>query len=189
MLEPKHPLLVTDKVRHVGDGAPLVVAETKEQARDAADLIEVDYEELPVVVDASKALEAGAPMVHDELPDNRAFDWQLGDKAATDTGNAQAHHVTKMKIRNQTWSNAIEPRSYIGDYSTARDQYTLYTSSQNPHVIRLLMCAFVLGVPEHKVRVVARDVDGGFGSKIYHYAEAASQLRLPSSSNKWTAEQ
>ena len=192
MREPKHPLLVTDKVRHVGDGVALVVAETKEQARDAADLIEVDYEELPVVVDASKALEAGAPMVHDELPDNRAFDWQLGDKAATDTGLAQAHHVTKMKIRNQRLvPNAIEPRSYIGDYSTARDQYTLYTSSQNPHVIRLLMCAFVLGVPEHKVRVVARDVGGGFGSKIYHYAEealvtwASRQIGRPV---KWTAE-
>ena len=192
MREPKHPLLVTDKVRHVGDGVALIVAETKQQARDAADLIEVDYEELPVVVDASKALEAGAPMVHDELPDNRAFDWQLGDKAATDAGLAQAHHVTKMKIRNQRLvPNAIEPRSYIGDYSAARDQYTLYTSSQNPHVIRLLMCAFVLGIPEHKVRVVARDVGGGFGSKIYHYAEealvtwASRQIGRPV---KWTAE-
>ncbi|MEY3045506.1 MAG: hypothetical protein RL242_2348, partial [Pseudomonadota bacterium] len=181
-----------DKVRHVGDGVVLIVAETKQQARDAADLIEVDYEELPVVVDASKALEAGAPMVHDELPDNRAFDWQLGDKAATDAGLAQAHHVTKMKIRNQRLvPNAIEPRSYIGDYSAARDQYTLYTSSQNPHVIRLLMCAFVLGIPEHKVRVVARDVGGGFGSKIYHYAEealvtwASRQIGRPV---KWTAE-
>jgi len=97
-----------------------------------------------------------------------------------------------MKIRNQRLvPNAIEPRSYIGDYSAARDNYTLYTSSQNPHVIRLLMCAFVLGVPEHKVRVVARDVGGGFGSKIYHYAEealvtwASRQIGRPV---KWTAE-
>ena len=192
MREPKHPLLVKDKALHVGDGVAIVVAESKEQACDAANLIEVDYEELSVVVDASKALEAGAPMVHDELPDNRAFDWQLGDKAAADAGMAKAHHVTKMKIRNQRMiANAIEPRSYIGDYSKARDQYTLYTSSQNPHVIRLLMCAFVLGIPEHKTRVVSKDVGGGFGSKIFHYAEealvtwASQQIARPV---KWTAE-
>ena len=192
MREPKHPLLVKDKALHVGDGVAIVIAESKEQARDAADLIEVDYEELSVVVDASKALEAGAPMVHDELPDNRAFDWQLGDKAAADAGMAKAHHVTKMKIRNQRMiANAIEPRSYIGDYSKARDKYTLYTSSQNPHVIRLLMCAFVLGIPEHKTRVVSKDVGGGFGSKIFHYAEealvtwASQQIARPV---KWTAE-
>ena len=192
MREPKHPLLVKDKALHVGDGVAIVIAESKEQACDAANLIEVDYEELSVVVDASKALEAGAPMVHDELPDNRAFDWQLGDKAATDTGMAKAHHVTKMKIRNQRMiANAIEPRSYIGDYSKAKDQYTLYTSSQNPHVIRLLMCAFVLGIPEHKTRVVSKDVGGGFGSKIFHYAEealvtwASQQIARPV---KWTAE-
>jgi len=192
MREPKHPLLVKDKALHVGDGVAIVIAESKEQARDAADLIEVDYEELSVVVDASKALEAGAPMVHDELPDNRAFDWQLGDKVAADTGMAKAHHVTKMKIRNQRMiANAIEPRSYIGDYSKARDKYTLYTSSQNPHVIRLLMCAFVLGIPEHKTRVVSKDVGGGFGSKIFHYAEealvtwASQQIARPV---KWTAE-
>ena len=192
MREPKHPLLVKDKALHVGDGVAIVIAESKEQACDAANLIEVDYEELSVVVDASKALEAGAPMVHDELPDNRAFDWQLGDKAAADAGMAKAHHVTKMKIRNQRMiANAIEPRSYIGDYSKARDQYTLYTSSQNPHVIRLLMCAFVLGIPEHKTRVVSKDVGGGFGSKIFHYAEealvtwASQQIARPV---KWTAE-
>ena len=192
MREPKHPLLVKDKALHVGDGVAIVIAESKEQACDAANLIEVDYEELSVVVDASKALEAGAPMVHDELPDNRAFDWQLGDKVATDTGMAKAHHVTKMKIRNQRMiANAIEPRSYIGDYSKAKDQYTLYTSSQNPHVIRLLMCAFVLGIPEHKTRVVSKDVGGGFGSKIFHYAEealvtwASQQIARPV---KWTAE-
>jgi carbon-monoxide dehydrogenase large subunit len=192
MREPKHPLLVKEKALHVGDGVAIVIAESKEQARDAADLIEVDYEELSVVVDASKALEAGAPMVHNELPDNRAFDWQLGDKVATDAGMAQAHHITKMKIRNQRMiANAIEPRSYIGDYSKARDQYTLYTSSQNPHVIRLLMCAFVLGIPEHKTRVVSKDVGGGFGSKIFHYAEealvtwASQQIARPV---KWTAE-
>jgi len=192
MREPKHALLAHDKVRHVGDGVAIVIAESKALACDAAALIEVDYEELPVVVDASRALESGAPMVHDELADNRSFDWQLGDKASTDTGIANAHHVTKMKIRNQRMiANAIEPRSYVGDYDKGRDQYTLYTATQNPHVIRLLMCAFVLGIPEHKVRVVAKDVGGGFGSKIAHYTEealvtwAASKIGRPV---KWTAE-
>ncbi len=192
MREPKHPLLVHDKVRHVGDSLAVVIAETKEQAQDAADLIEIELEELPVVVKGSDALAPGAPKVHDELPDNLSFDWALGDKEATDQGIANAHYVTKLNIRNQRLvPNAIEPRSYIGHYDPSRDQYTLYTATQNPHVIRLLMCAFVLGIPEHKVRVVARDVGGGFGSKIYHYTEealvtwASRQLGRPV---KWTAE-
>ena len=192
MHEPKHPILVADKVRHVGDAVAVVIAETKGQARDAAELVEVDYEELPIVTDATEALKAGAPQVHDDLPNNMVFDWELGDQGATDTGIANAHHVTKLEIRNQRLvPNAIEPRSYIGDYDAARDFYTLYTSSQNPHVIRLLMCAFVLELPEHKVRVVSRDVGGGFGSKIYHYTEealviwASKQIGRPI---KWTAE-
>ncbi len=192
MREPKHPLLVHDKVRHVGDSVAVVIAETKAQARDAADLIEVDYEELPVVVESVDALKPGAAKVHDELPDNLVFDWELGDASAADEGLAKAAHVTSMKIRNQRLvPNPIEPRSYIGDYDASRDNYTLYTSSQNPHVIRLLMCAFVLGIPEHKVRVVAKDVGGGFGSKIYHYTEealvtwASKQIGRPI---KWTSE-
>jgi len=192
MREPKHPILVADKVRHVGDAVAVVIAETKAQAKDGAELLEVDYEELPAVTDSTAALQSGAPLVHDDLPDNRVYDWELGDSAATDAGIANAHHVTKLQIRNQRLiPNAIEPRSYIGDYDAARDFYTLYTSSQNPHVIRLLMCAFVLGLPEHKVRVVSRDVGGGFGSKIYHYTEealviwASKKIGRPI---KWTAE-
>jgi len=192
MREPKHPILVADKVRHVGDAVAVVIAETKAQAKDGAELLEVDYEELPAVTDSTAALQSGASLVHDDLPDNRVYDWELGDSAATDAGIANAHHVTKLQIRNQRLiPNAIEPRSYIGDYDAARDFYTLYTSSQNPHVIRLLMCAFVLGLPEHKVRVVSRDVGGGFGSKIYHYTEealviwASKKIGRPI---KWTAE-
>ena len=192
MREPKHPILVADKVRHVGDAVAVVIAETKAQAKDGAELLEVDYEELPAVTNSTAALQSGAPLVHDDLPDNRVYDWELGDSAATDAGIASAHHVTKLQIRNQRLvPNAIEPRSYIGDYDAARDFYTLYTSSQNPHVIRLLMCAFVLGLPEHKVRVVSRDVGGGFGSKIYHYTEealviwASKKIGRPI---KWTAE-
>lgn len=193
MREPKHPLLVLDKVKHAGDGVAMVVAETKEIAADAAEAINVKYEVLKAVTNPKEALAPGAPLVHDEYPDNVAFDWQIGnDKAEVDAAMASAHHITKLDFtNNRVVPNAMEPRSYIGDYDTAYDRYTLYTSTQNPHLIRLLMCAFVLGIPEHKVRVVGPDVGGGFGSKIYHYTEealvtwAAKQLRRPI---KWTSD-
>ena len=175
MKEPPHPLLVKDKVRHVGDAVALVVAESREIAQDAAEAIIVDYEVLPAVTDASKAVEAGAPQVHDSVPNNICFDWEIGNpKAEVDEAMAGAAHITSLDFVNQRLSpNAMEPRSYIGHYDNVYDRYTLYTSTQNPHLIRLLMCAFVLGLPEHKVRVVGPDVGGGFGSKIYHYTEEA----------------
>ncbi|MCU0447010.1 MAG: xanthine dehydrogenase family protein molybdopterin-binding subunit [Microscillaceae bacterium] len=192
MKEPPHPLLVADKSRHAGDGVAVVIAETREQAADAAELIEVEYEEMEAVADAAKAILPGAPLVHESAPGNLAFDWELGDKAKTNVAMASAHHITKLNIINQRMvANAIEPRSAIGDYDTTSEKYTLYTSSQNPHLIRLLLCAFVLGIPEHKVRVVAPDVGGGFGSKIFHYTEealmiwCAKQIGRPV---KWTAE-
>lgn len=193
MREPKHPLLVLDKVKHAGDGVAMVVAETKEIAADAAEAINVKYEVFKAVTNPKEALASDAPLVHDEYPDNIAFDWQIGnDKAEVDAAMASAHHITKLDFtNNRVVPNAMEPRSYIGDYDTAYDRYTLYTSTQNPHLIRLLMCAFVLGIPEHKVRVVGPDVGGGFGSKIYHYTEealvtwAAKQLRRPI---KWTSD-
>ncbi len=193
MKEPPHPILVADKARHVGDGVAVVIAETREQARDAADAVMVDYEELPAVAKVDLAVKNGAPLVHDDVPHNTCFDWALGnpieevDKAIDD-----AHHVTKLEYVNQrVIPNAIEPRSAIGHYEDASGKYTLYTSSQNPHLIRLLLCAFVLGIPEQKVRVVAPDVGGGFGSKIFHYIEEAlmiwvsERLKRPV---KWTAE-
>lgn len=175
MKEPPHPLLVKDKVRHVGDAVALVVAESRELAQDAAEAIIVDYEVLPAVTDAAKAVEAGAPQVHDSVPNNICFDWEIGNpKAEVDEAMAGAAHITSLDFVNQRLSpNAMEPRSYIGHYDNVYDRYTLYTSTQNPHLIRLLMCAFVLGLPEHKVRVVGPDVGGGFGSKIYHYTEEA----------------
>lgn len=175
MKEPPHPLLVKDKVRHVGDAVALVVAESRELAQDAAEAIIIDYEVLPAVTDASKAVEAGAPQVHDSVPNNICFDWEIGNpKAEVDEAMAGAAHITSLDFVNQRLSpNAMEPRSYIGQYDNVYDRYTLYTSTQNPHLIRLLMCAFVLGLPEHKVRVVGPDVGGGFGSKIYHYTEEA----------------
>ncbi len=193
MKEPPHPLLVADKARYMGDAVAVVIAESREIARDAGDKVEVEYEELPAVADARKATEAGAPLVHDDVPNNLCFDWELGNpKAEVDEAMSKAHHITTLEIVNQRLiPNAIEPRSAIGHYEEASDKYTLYTTSQNPHLTRLLMCAFVLGIPEHKVRVVAPDVGGGFGSKIFHYAEEAlviwcsQRLRRPV---KWTSD-
>jgi len=191
MAEPAHPPLVIDRVRHVGDQVAVVIAETKDQARQAAETIAVEYEALPVVTDMAAAIEGG-PQVHDDVPNNLCYDWHIGDKDATDAAFAGAAHVATIDIvNNRLIPNAMEPRAAIGDYDTATGDHTLYTTSQNPHVIRLLMGAFVLNIPEHKLRVVAPDVGGGFGSKIYHYAEeaivtwAAGKIRRPI---KWTAE-
>jgi carbon-monoxide dehydrogenase large subunit len=174
MVEPPHPPLVLDKVVHVGDQVAVVVAETCEQAKDAAELIMVDYDELPAVTTSPEALKEGAPLVHEQAAGNLCYDWHLGDKAATDAAFAKAAHVTKLDlINNRLVPNAMEPRAAIGEFDRATGDYTLWTTSQNPHVIRLLMGAFVLGIPEHKLRVIAPDVGGGFGSKIYHYAEEA----------------
>ena len=179
-------------MRYVGDQVAVVIAETLDQAQDAAELVEVDYEVLPAVVDAVKARAKGAPQLHDIAPDNTCYVWALGDKAAVDAAFAKAAHVTKLDfVNNRLIPNAIEPRAANGTYSRADDSYTLYVASQNPHVERLLMTAFVLGLPEHKVRVVAPDVGGGFGSKIYLYAEdvvvtwASKQVNRPV---KWTAD-
>jgi carbon-monoxide dehydrogenase large subunit len=193
MKEPKHPLLVADKARHVGDAIAIVIAESKEEAVDAAQAVNVEYEELPCVVNAFKATQPGAPLVHDDVPNNMCYDWALGNPIEeVNEAMSKASHVTTLEFVNQRLvPNAIEPRSYNSSYDAINDKYTLYTSSQNPHVIRLLMCAFVLGLPEHKVRVVSPDVGGGFGSKIFHYTEEAlltwctKQIGRPV---KWTAE-
>ena len=151
-----------------------VIAETFLQAKDAAEKVSIDYQELPAVVDMKKALAGGGAAVHDEAPNNLCFDWELGDKAATEAAFAKAAHVCKLDlINNRLVPNAMEPRAAIGAYDISTDEHTLVTTSQNPHVIRLLMGAFVLNIPEHKLRVYAPDVGGGFGSKIYHYAEEA----------------
>ncbi len=193
MQEPAHPVLAQGKVRHVGDPIAAVVAETREQARDAAEAIVLDIEELPAVVDMKAALEDGATKVHDDLTSNLCYDWGFVEenKAAVDEAFGKAAHVTSLElVNNRLIANPMEPRVAVGDYSRASDESTLYTTSQNPHVIRLLMGAFVLGIPEHKLRVVAPDVGGGFGSKIYHYAEeafctfAARALNRPV---KWTS--
>ena len=191
MAEPPHPVLAIGKVRHVGDPIAVVIAETKAQAKDAAELLVIDFEDLPGVADIRAASAPGAPLVHDEVAGNVCYDWHIGDKDAVDAAFARAKHVVKLDlVNNRLIPNAMEPRAALGECDVA-GHYTLSTTSQNPHVIRLLMGAFVLHIPEHKLRVIAPDVGGGFGSKIYHYAEeaivtwAAGKLRRPV---KWTAE-
>ncbi|MBL8525052.1 MAG: xanthine dehydrogenase family protein molybdopterin-binding subunit, partial [Betaproteobacteria bacterium] len=191
MKEPPHPVIAVGKARYVGDRVALVIAETLAQAKDAAELIEVDYDVLPAVVDTGSA-DKSKTAVHDIAPDNVCYVWALGDKAAVDAAFAKAHKVTKLHIENNRLiPNAIEPRCANAHFSRADDSYTLYVSNQNPHVERLLMTAFVLGLPEHKVRVIAPDVGGGFGSKIYLYGEetalvwASKQVNRPI---KWTAD-
>jgi len=192
MAEPPHLPLARERVRHVGDPVAVVIAETRAEARAAAAFVEVDLEELPAVVSCRDAIRAGAPLVWDQIPGNTCYTWEIGDAAATEAAFARADHVVSLDlVNNRLIPNAIEPRAALGEYDPARDFYTLTTSSQNPHVIRLLMGNFVLHLPEHKLRVVSPDVGGGFGSKIFHYAEeaivtwAAGRLARPV---RWTAE-
>ncbi len=192
MVEPPHPALALGKARHAGDPVVMVIAETKAQAKDAAQLVEIDYEPLPAVAHLPAAVASGAPLVWDEGPGNVCFDWHLGDSAATEAEFAKAARVVSIDlVNNRIAPNAIEPRAANGHYDYAEDRYTLYTTSQNPHLIRLLLGAFSLKVPEHKLRVVAPDVGGGFGSKIFHYAEellvlwASKRVGFPV---KWTSE-
>jgi aerobic carbon-monoxide dehydrogenase large subunit len=190
MKEPAHPILAIGKVRYVGDHVAMVVAETLQQAKDAAEAVEVDYTPLPASVTSTQAKVGEA--LHTEAPDNHCYKWAIGDKAAVDAVFATAAHITKLDlVNNRLVPNAMEPRAALAQYSRASDEYTLHVSNQNPHVERLLMTAFVLGLPEHKVRVIAPDVGGGFGSKIYLYAEdvaltwGAKQINRPI---KWTCE-
>ncbi len=192
MAEPPHPVLATGKVRHVGDPVVVVIAETKQQAKDAAELVAIDYQDLPAAASLRDAIAPGAALVHDDVPGNICYDWHIGDKALVDAAFAKAAKVVRLDLlNNRLIPNAMEPRAALGDFDTSNGDFTLFTTSQNPHVIRLLMGAFVLHIPENKLRVVAPDVGGGFGSKIYHYAEeaivtwAAGKVRRPV---KWTGE-
>ncbi|MGE0237482.1 MAG: xanthine dehydrogenase family protein molybdopterin-binding subunit [Parvibaculaceae bacterium] len=187
-----HPILAQGKVRYVGDHVAVVIAETKEQAKAAAAKINVTYDVLAHVVDAAQATKSKA-QIHDVAPDNTVYEWALGDKAATDAAFQRAHHVTKLDlVNNRLIPNAMEPRAAIGSYDAGNDHYTLYTTSQNPHVARLVISAFHGLAPEHKLRVIAPDVGGGFGSKIFIYAEEVvctwASKRIGGRPVKWTAE-
>jgi carbon-monoxide dehydrogenase large subunit len=184
--------LASDRVTYVGEQVAIVVAETLAQAKDASELIEVDYQDLPAITKMTEALAEGALQLHDDVPGNLCFDWEIGDKAATEEAFAKAHHITKLDIvNNRLIPNALEPRAAVGEYDDSNESLTLYTTSQNPHVARLVLAAFIGLGPENKLRVVAPDVGGGFGSKIYVYRDeivtlwAAKKLNRPV---KWTAD-
>ncbi len=193
MQEPRHPVLAHGKVRHVGEPIAAVVAETLEQARDAAEAIELDISELPAVVNMKEAVKEGATKVHDDLTSNLCYDWGFVEenKGAVDAAFEEAHHVTTLElVNNRLVANPMEPRVAVGDFARGTGDHTLFTTSQNPHVIRLLMGAFVLGIPEHKLRVVAPDVGGGFGTKIFHYQEEAFvtfAAKVCNRAVKWTS--
>ncbi|MCC6206336.1 MAG: xanthine dehydrogenase family protein molybdopterin-binding subunit [Hyphomicrobiales bacterium] len=164
--------LAVDRVRYVGDAVVIVIADTKGQARDAAEAVEITYKERKAVTDTVSALKPGAPQLHPEAEGNLIFDWELGDAKSTDAALANAAHITKMHIiNNRLVPNAMEPRATLGHYDKAEDHYTCWTTSQNPHVARLVMSAFYNIAPENKLRVIAPDVGGGFGSKIFIYPE------------------
>ncbi|MGB2051160.1 MAG: xanthine dehydrogenase family protein molybdopterin-binding subunit [Candidatus Puniceispirillaceae bacterium] len=188
--EPPHPLLAVGKVRYVGDHIAVVIAESLEAAQAASEKIVIDLDNLPAVVDPATAI--GNTQIHDEMDDNVYFDWELGDETATTDALGGADKVIELTVtNNRVIPNAIEPRAAVAEYDEVEDRYTLYTSSQNPHLTRLVMAAFMMQIPESKLHVVAPDVGGGFGSKIYIYPEeavctwAAKKLRKPV---KWTAD-
>jgi carbon-monoxide dehydrogenase large subunit len=187
-----HPALAVGKACHVGDPVAVVVADTMAQAKDAAEKIAVDYEVLPAVVDPTKAAAKGAPLIHDAAPNNTIYNWHLGDHDATAAALKGAKHVTKLEfVNNRLVPNAMEPRAALAEYDSGTQNLTLWNATQNPHVARLVISAFVGIAPENKLRVIAPDVGGGFGSKIFIYPEevvclwAARQFNRPV---KWTAE-
>jgi carbon-monoxide dehydrogenase large subunit len=187
-----HPAIAKDKACFVGDPVAVVIAETAAQARDAGEKVKVDYEVLPAVADPAKAQESGAPLIHEVAPDNTIYRWHLGDAGAVAQAFKVAKHVSRIDlVNNRLVPNAMEPRAAIGDYDAGSGSFTLWNTTQNPHVARLVISAFVGVAPEHKLRVIAPDVGGGFGSKIFIYPEevvclwASKKVGRPV---KWVAE-
>lgn len=167
-------VLAVGEVHFAGDPVALVIAEDRYIARDACDLIEVEYEPLPVVVDAKKATEPGAPQLHENAPNNIVMEWEAGDKAKADAAIAAAEVVVREQIINQRLiPTPMETRGAIARYEPATGEFTLWTTSQAPHVMRLLLTAFVFGIPETKLRVISPNVGGGFGQKIFCYNDMA----------------
>ena len=187
---PPHPALAKDCVNYVGDQVAVVIAETLEQAKNAAETVNVSYKVQKAVVNTADAMNSEA--IHEGIDRNLCFDWLLGDKTKTEEAISKADKIVKIDLtNNRLIPNAMEPRASIGDYNPSSEQLTLYTTNQNPHLTRLVMSAFNAVHPEHKFRVVAPDVGGGFGSKIYPYAEdvviayASKKIERPV---KWVAE-
>ncbi len=186
------PVLLADRVRCIGDRVAFVVAETEAQARDAAELVDVDYEPLAALVDLEEAAKAGAPKIWEQCPNgNVGVTIVFGDAAATDAAFAKAKHVAKVRlVNNRVTANPIEPRCALGAYDAADGKYTLYTPSQDPHSVRAALSSFVFHVPESKIRVVSPDVGGGFGIKANIYPDDVLVLwasRRCGRPVKWTA--
>ena len=184
------PALAHGKANHVGDAVAVLVAETPAQAKDAAEKVKVDYEVLPAVTDPAKA--QAAPQIHEVAPRNTIYQWHIGDAKAVEAALRSASHVTRLAlVNNRLVPNAIEPRAAIGEYDAGTGGFTLWNTTQNPHVARLVISAFVGVAPEHKLRVIAPDVGGGFGSKIFIYPEEVVCLwasRRVDRPVKWVAE-
>ena len=192
MKQPPHPALALDTVNYVGEPYALVIANTLAEARDAAEDVVTQFAELPAVVSPGTAQAEGAPQLYSEIARNTCYQWELGEKEATDAAFDGAAHVTALEFENNRMlPNAIEPRACVAEYDSATQDFTLFTTSQNPHLARLILAAFVQIAPEHRIRVVSPDVGGGFGSKIFVYAEetactwAARRVGRPV---KWTAQ-
>jgi aerobic carbon-monoxide dehydrogenase large subunit len=186
------PAMAPDTVRFVGQAVAVVIAETKNQAKDAAEAVVVEYEELPAVSNMKAAIAQGAPQLHPEAPGNVVYDWSIGDEKATNDAFAKAANVVSLELtNNRLVPNAMEPRAAVAEYDPAEEHFTLYTTSQNPHVARLVLSAFYNVAQEHKLRVIAPDVGGGFGSKIFIYPEemvalwASKKVERPV---KWTGD-
>ncbi|MCW5685682.1 MAG: xanthine dehydrogenase family protein molybdopterin-binding subunit [Pseudolabrys sp.] len=187
-----HPALAASKVNHVGDAVAVVIADSYAEGRDAAEAVKVDYEVLPAVVDPRKARDKSATQIHPDIPNNLIYDWHLGDAKAVDAAFAGAKHVTRIDLVNNRLSpNPMEPRAALAEYDSGTEHLTLWNTSQNPHVARLVISAFVGMAPENKLRVIAPDVGGGFGSKIFIYPEEVVCLwaaRRTGRPVKWTGD-
>src|SRR6516165_1556706 len=189
---PPHPAIVRDRVRHVGDTVAMVIGESLAAARDAAELIAVDYDPLPAAVDTARALDRGQPLVWDTAPGNLSFDWEVGDGAAVAQVMSGAHHRVVLElVNNRVVVNSMEPRGAIGEYDPGEDSCTLWSSTQGSHFVRNLLAESIFKIPENRIRVVTRDVGGGFGMKLFLYPEHALVLwaaKKLGRAVKWTPE-
>ena len=191
MNEVSRPAFASSRVRHVGDVVAGVIAGTRAQAEDAAEAVFVEYEVLPAVTDVARALDPQSPILHSQFGSNTVFDIEKGNRTATEQALANAHRVVEMTLpSNRIAGSPMEPRSYLCDFDTATERYTFYATTQTPHYLKRWLAVYTLFVPEHKIRVIAPDVGGGFGLKVHYSVEAptvAWAAGLLGRPVKWTA--
>ncbi|MDF1585522.1 xanthine dehydrogenase family protein molybdopterin-binding subunit [Marinimicrococcus flavescens] len=192
MAEPPHYPLCVDRVRHVGDPVAVVIAATRGQARDAAELVAVEYEELPAAAATARARDPGAPQIWAEAPGNLCCDWEIGDRQAAEAALAAAEHVVEIElVNNRLVANPMEPRAARAALDPSSGRCTLWTTTQNPHTVKSMLCNQVLGIPDHELRVIGPDVGGGFGTKIFLYPEESVvtwAARRLGGAIRWTAD-